>query len=40
MFFKDIVITAVVYQLTRSFTVAVGVEVAGARPLVVVLIGE
>jgi hypothetical protein len=36
---KDIVIMAVVCQLTRSFTVAMGVEVAGARPLVVVLIG-
>jgi hypothetical protein len=39
MCFKDIVITTVVCQLTRSFTVAVGVEVAGAEPLVVVLIG-
>jgi hypothetical protein len=39
MCFKDIVITTVVCQLTQSFTVAVGVEVAGAQPLVVVLIG-
>jgi hypothetical protein len=39
MCFKDIVITTVVCRLTRSFTVAVGVEVAGAQPLVVVLLG-
>jgi hypothetical protein len=39
MCFKDIVITTVVCPLTRSFTVAVGVEVAGALPLVVVLVG-
>jgi hypothetical protein len=36
MCFKDFVITTVVCQLTRSFTVAVGVEVAGVLPLVVV----
>jgi hypothetical protein len=36
---KDIVITTVVCLLTRSFTVTVGVEVAGAQPLVMVLIG-
>jgi hypothetical protein len=39
MCFKDIVITIVVCLLTQSFTVAVGVEVVGAQPLVVVWIG-
>jgi hypothetical protein len=39
MCFKDIVITTGVCQLTRSFTVTMGVEVAGPQPLVVVLLG-
>jgi len=30
----------VVCHLTQSFTVAVGVEVAGVQPVVVVLVGE